>query len=332
MSQTEKLKGNFRRIRPAYEQVADQLRQMIIQMDVRPGERLPREGELTVLLGVSRSTVREALRVLQSEKLIITTRGVQGGSFIAHPEPAHISDFLQANLGLLSGADQLSIDDLLEARELLEVPAAALAATRRSEEQLEELRQFASGTGAIEAFSENRDFHLSLLEASGNMLLGVMTRPVFTVLQSRFLRAEAARDQWESVHKDHESIYEAIAAGDAELAGKRMFEHLQHLRPTYIAMDVIDRAAREDGTTYSPDGIARIARTVAARAVAPDAGKEPPARAKPSAAQQVATTGRKAPAKRTATKNPPGSKATAPKASAQQPTKAVATKAAARKS
>ena len=227
----------------------------LYQADIRPGDRLPNEGELTQNLGVSRSTVREALRVLQSERLIITTRGAQGGSFVARPEPEQISEYLQANLGLLSGADQLSIDDLLEARELLEVPAAALAATRRSDAQLEDLRHFAFHTGTIGAFKENRDFHVSLLEAAGNMLLGVMTRPVFTTLQNRFLRAETARDQWELVQDDHKSIFEAIAAGNAELAGTRMFEHLEHLRPAYNAMDIIERRARDQGTTYSPKGI-----------------------------------------------------------------------------
>src|ERR1700716_910080 len=75
------------RIRPAYRQVADELRRQIIAGLLPAGHRLPNEPELSRAFGVSRSTVREALRVLASQHLIETLRGGRGGSFVAAPDP-----------------------------------------------------------------------------------------------------------------------------------------------------------------------------------------------------------------------------------------------------
>ena len=70
---------------PAYQLLADSLRTQITSGRLRPGERLPTEPQLCVRSGVSRSTVREALRLLTSQHLIVTTRGVTGGSYVARP-------------------------------------------------------------------------------------------------------------------------------------------------------------------------------------------------------------------------------------------------------
>ena len=70
---------------PAYQTLADDLRAQIVAGRLRPGERLPTEPQLCARFGLSRSTVREALRLLASQHLIVTTRGVTGGSFVAQP-------------------------------------------------------------------------------------------------------------------------------------------------------------------------------------------------------------------------------------------------------
>lgn len=235
-----------RRIQPAYQQVATQLRNLVLQGDLGAGDRLPNEAELSTMFGVSRSTVREALRVLSSQNLVTTSRGVGGGSFIAHPQPGHISDFLETSIGLLSGSDTLSVASLLEARELLEVPAARLAAQRRTEEQVESLQgvvareQEELDRGAD--FEEHRRFHQMVLHASGNSLLEIMTRPVFSVLRTRFLREAAPHAFWENVVAEHQRIYDRISARDADGAAHEMREHLVRLAATY---QKIDRIARE---------------------------------------------------------------------------------------
>src|SRR5215212_4514192 len=120
--------------------LADALRARILTRELLPGQRLPIEPDLADEYDVSRSTVREALRVLASQGLVITTRGVSGGSFVAYPSPKQMSDYLHASLGLFAESEDLAVDALLEARDLLEVPAAGLAALRRTASDLDTLR------------------------------------------------------------------------------------------------------------------------------------------------------------------------------------------------
>ncbi|MGH3039100.1 MAG: FadR/GntR family transcriptional regulator, partial [Gaiellaceae bacterium] len=74
-----------RRVRKAYEQVNDQLRELIVSGELAPGERLPNEAVLAREFGVSRATVREALRILTAQNLIRTTKGAGGGSYVTLP-------------------------------------------------------------------------------------------------------------------------------------------------------------------------------------------------------------------------------------------------------
>lgn len=228
------------RIRASYEQVADQLRELIMRGEVAAGDRLPSEAEMSTMFGVGRSTIREALRALASQNLIYTLRGVHGGTFIAEPDAEHINQYLETKLGLLTGSRGLTVDELLESRELLEVPAARLAATRRTPEQVVALRKsLHPDSGARDrGFEVNRHFHEIVLEASGNRLLEVITRPVFGVLRSRFLREAAEHKFWEDVDGHHDLITQAIEDQDPVAAGDLMREHLQQICTTYRDIDL----------------------------------------------------------------------------------------------
>jgi DNA-binding FadR family transcriptional regulator len=231
------------RVKPAYRQVADQLRAQVLTGALAAGERLPNENELSVMFGVGRSTVREALRVLSSQHMVVTSRGVSGGSFVAHPDPDNISEFLVASLGLLSGSEVVSFNELLDARELFEVPAAKLAAEQRSEAQLARLRAMLdedhTADGHDQRLEGNLDFHMRLLEAGGNRLLAMMTAPIFTVLHARFADDGAPDGFHAQIADDHRRIFERVEAGDGEGASALMAEHLAHLRPIYAAIDRI---------------------------------------------------------------------------------------------
>ena len=85
--------------------------------------------------------MREALRLLGAENLIRTAKGAGGGSFVTVPSADHLSESLRSGLGRLAHAEHVTLEELLEARELLEVPAARLAARRRGEEDVERLRE-----------------------------------------------------------------------------------------------------------------------------------------------------------------------------------------------
>jgi DNA-binding FadR family transcriptional regulator len=232
--------------RPAYEELAGRLRARILSGELVPGDRLPIEPELCEQYGVSRTTVREALRQLSSQNLIVTTRGVTGGSYVSAPEPGQISDFLEASIGLLALHEGVSIDALVEVRDLLEVPAARLAAQRRTPAHVERLRAAAAEPppGGAKSFERNWRFHIELFQATGNPLLEVVAEPVFRVLQSRFVRDRAPEQFWTTVDEDHREILRAIEAGDGGVAEAATRRHLQHLRLAYLRIDRRDRAGR----------------------------------------------------------------------------------------
>lgn len=229
-----------RPVRRAYEQVAAQIRDLVLSGQLTSGDRLPTEGELCERFGVSRSTVREALRTLASDGIVVTQRGANGGTFIAAPGADRIMDYLTGTLSLMAGSEEVSVAELLEARELLEVPAARKAAVRRTDDLVARLEANVAAmrhSHRDQSFGVNRTFHEIVLEASDNRLLRVMTQPLFSTLQSRFLRDQTSEEFWTQVIDDHERITRAIDAGDADAAARAMVDHLAALRPTYERID-----------------------------------------------------------------------------------------------
>lgn len=220
---------------PAYQQVAERLRATILSGELSSGDRLPAEADLAEQFGVSRSTVREALRVLASRDLVHTRRGVTGGTFVSELDVAHVAGYLETTLALMSGREGLGMRDMLEAREILEVPCAELAAQRRTDVHVAALRS-ASSHGSPEEgrFREHRSFHQLIVDAAQNPMLSMMTEPLFRVLQTRLIRPDLQPDAVIRVDEDHEAICSAIEAGDADLAGQLMFGHLVRLRDVYL--------------------------------------------------------------------------------------------------
>jgi GntR family transcriptional regulator, transcriptional repressor for pyruvate dehydrogenase complex len=237
---------------PAYERLADTIRDQILSGQLRPGDQLPIEPELSARYNVSRSTVREALRVLASQKLVITTRGVTGGSFVNQPGPEHVQSMLKTALAVMASADGVgTVDNLIEVRHMLEVPAAGLAAERRTDEQLADLRSSLFDPRNVDVptvFKNTRSFHAVVLDAANNPMLAAVTAPIFLVLQERFAREQAGGRFWQQVDKDHRTILALIEARDAEGARQAQAEHLTRLRNTYVR---IDRQARASASSAS---------------------------------------------------------------------------------
>ncbi len=225
------------RRKKAYEEVAQMLIEQIAQGERANGERLPSEMVLANEFGVSRATVREALRALTARDLIRTAKGTGGGSYVQVPSVQHISDSLQTSINLLSSAEYVSVEELLEARELLEVPAARLAAARRSEVDVERLRHAilneGEGGDADVEFAYNTDFHGIILETCGNTLLEIAAQPIFMVLRTGFTRTSLTSRFFQTIRDQHHEIAGAIEAGDSDTAGELMHSHLEYLRPTY---------------------------------------------------------------------------------------------------
>ena len=226
------------RIRPAYAQVASQLRDIILGGDVAPGDRLPSEAEMASSFGVSRTTIREALRVLTSQGLLRTERGVSGGTFVSEVNAEHVSDQLEIGLNVLTGNERVSIGELLEIRETLEIPAVKMAAARRTDDDLVLLEQTMHhhhdvGQSVEGNFAAGRDFHLALVMAAHNRLMLVMIKPVFSVLEGLISQVRSADRVWRDVPDDHALITRAIRDRNEKRAATLMLEHLGHLRSAY---------------------------------------------------------------------------------------------------
>lgn len=238
----------LRRVRKSYEQVADQLRELIVSGRLAQGDRLPTEAALSREVGVSRGTVREALRLVAAQGLIRTTKGAGGGSYVTMPTVHHISESLSSNIALLADARDLTLEELIEVRILLEVPAARFAARRRTSEDIGLLR------GAIppdeppldtqSEFVHNRDFHATLIECCGNALLRIAAQPVFSALQTSLSRSGLGRSFHTAIHAHHARIVEAVQAADEDGAAREMHDHLEFLVPYY---ETAWRRARRPG-------------------------------------------------------------------------------------
>jgi GntR family transcriptional regulator, transcriptional repressor for pyruvate dehydrogenase complex len=217
---------------PAYQVLADELRADITSGRLQPGERLPPEPELCVKTGVSRSTVREALRLLASQHLIVTTRGVTGGSFVAHPDAEQLADGLAAGFTLLTNSADVGHLDLLELRRALEVPAAELAAARRTDEHLIEIRaaRFDPDRDTIETMLlAHAAFHMAVAKATRNPLFELMVRPLYHATYGEAVTGNLPERYWHEVDADHQRIVDCLAARDPQAAASAASLHLDHV-------------------------------------------------------------------------------------------------------
>jgi DNA-binding FadR family transcriptional regulator len=217
---------------PAYQTLADELRADITSGRLQPGERLPPEPELCVKTGVSRSTVREALRLLASQHLIITTRGVTGGSFVAHPDAEQLADGMAAGFTLLTNSDGVGLADLLELRRALEVPAAGLAALRRRDEQLIEIRGalFNPAVDDLDTMlAAHAAFHTAVARATGNPLFELMVRPLYHVAYGEDVTEGLPDGYWVRIDADHRMLLDCLTARDPESAALSATRHLDYV-------------------------------------------------------------------------------------------------------
>jgi DNA-binding FadR family transcriptional regulator len=217
---------------PAYQVLADELRADITSGRLQPGERLPPEPELCVKTGVSRSTVREALRLLASQHLIVTTRGVTGGSFVAHPDAEQLADGLSASFTLLTNSAAVGLADLLELRRVLEVPAAGLAAMRRSDEHLVELHSalFDPEVDDLDTMlAAHTAFHTAVAKATGNPLFELVVRPLYHASYGEQVTDGLPEGYWVQIDADHRELLDFLALRDAEAASRTAARHLDYI-------------------------------------------------------------------------------------------------------
>ncbi|WP_052866583.1 FadR/GntR family transcriptional regulator [Streptomyces niger] len=213
----------------AYQRVAEQIEERILRGELPPGSRLPAERELVNQFGVGRSTVREALRVLQSAGLIRSRPGDPLGAEVLGVS----GDNLSQALGRLTRSHISSLGELIQFRMVLEAESNRLAARLRTEDDLnrmagliDRMRSLSVGPGAgLRAFSETDAlFHQAVAEASRNVLLGLCARAVHDavveIIERKIADAADAAAWRERSIDHHEQVLAAIRAGDAPHAAR----------------------------------------------------------------------------------------------------------------
>jgi GntR family transcriptional regulator, transcriptional repressor for pyruvate dehydrogenase complex len=215
--------------------LAADLRTRIVDGVIQPGDKLPSENTLIGEFGVSRTVVRAALTRLQAEGLVETERG--RGSFALTPPP-HGDPPAPGGRPVTSMEDRLH---LLEFRIGVESEAAALAARNRTDRQLKAvlnaLAEFtANGDHPANAMKSDYEFHKAIAAASGNPFysdcLASLGQTMIAMPRTRLMTGveHYARDHFEQVVHEHESIYAAIAEGDEPSSSAAMRSHLANSR------------------------------------------------------------------------------------------------------
>jgi GntR family transcriptional regulator, transcriptional repressor for pyruvate dehydrogenase complex len=223
------------------ELVAERIRLFMLTDGLRPGDRLGREEDLARDFGVSRPTLREALRLLSSEHLIRASKGPGGGIFVAATPEEGIGLSVSATVASMLDAQSIEIDELLETRILLEIPLAGLAAQRADEDDVAALKAL---VGDVEAAADDLEqigeidarLHRLIARIADNRLAAAFTGWIVDVLQPRLRAVIEPAVVEDVIVEQHRDLLRAIARGDPVAAERAMREHLVYLRDLVTAI------------------------------------------------------------------------------------------------
>ncbi len=245
-----------RTLRPASDVLATLLRNMIVSGEIPVGSSLPSERDLMVMHKVSRTTVREALRILGTQGLVEVRRGRTGGSYARAPSQS----VLVNSVDLFIQGQDIRFIDLILAREAIEPAAAAQAAISRTEEELAELEERCIECertfGDIARFVEaNYEWHLAVARASHNKLFVVFINAISSALRAATELEEFDERTRKAVVGVHWQIYHAILLRDPEQARRRMTRHVSAYGERLSSINL------EELRSPAPDGAPRATGT-----------------------------------------------------------------------
>lgn len=209
--------------------LVNELREKILNGELPEGTPLPPERELVAQTRMSRTTVREALRILEVQGLLRISAGRAGGAFVRRPESGSVVDSVSA---LIRG-QRIQLSTLVEAREAIEPACAQLAAQHRTDEDIAALeRANASLANSDASFTEflqaNADWHVAVAAATHNQLLAALMAALSPAIYASTKRESyGAPDARELTARAHKSITDAIRQKDPEGALRRMTRHLR---------------------------------------------------------------------------------------------------------
>jgi GntR family transcriptional regulator, transcriptional repressor for pyruvate dehydrogenase complex len=218
----------------SHELVVDVVESQIMSGALKVGDPLPPERELAARLQVSRSGVREAIRVLEAQGVVTSSVGAgrEAGTFIASMPSAALTRFLRLHVAL----SNFPMADIVDARVMLERNSAILAAAHAGAEQLAAIRgplsEMDTPGASCEPFNDaDTAFHVAIAEAGGNRLVADMTVAIRASLRGPILAAMREVADWpalaHSLQCQHRAIFEAIVAHDGQLAADLTEEHIR---------------------------------------------------------------------------------------------------------
>ncbi|MFE0653705.1 FadR/GntR family transcriptional regulator [Streptomyces sp. NPDC059534] len=205
----------------------EKIKEMIVSGALQPGARLPNEADLADQLGLSRSSLREAVRALTAMRILVPRQG--DGTYVSGLEPHLLLESLAFAADVSHGH---TAGQLLQVRRLLEPQVTALAAGRLTDEQLKELRGILDRSAEegidIEAFvALDIEFHRAIADSVGNPVLSTLLGILSTHTQRlRIVRGTHHAPAREQAHRDHEAIWRALSVGDAQLAAAASMVHV----------------------------------------------------------------------------------------------------------
>ncbi len=224
------------RVPKTAELVARQIRNAIIRGELTDGDTLPAESHLIAEFEVSRPTIREAVRILESEGLVTVARGARGGARISSPN----YEMIERAAGITLQAQRVTIGDLYEMRTLIEPPAARLVAERNSEAAVPVLRRFIEDemSKIKDPFAVTKliaEFHRLLIEMSGNQTLNAFSQALRGLVEGHLELAQRRRPELDpemSIKqlrfglKSHTRLVDLIEAMDGAAAEAHWKDHM----------------------------------------------------------------------------------------------------------
>lgn len=245
--------------RRTWEEVVHQIESQILQGHLRPGDRLPGERQLAEQLGVSRASVREALRVLEALEFIRVRTGTGEGSGSIMVQEPTAGGAMTSLLRLHVGLSHFTMSDVIETRAVMEAWAARMAARRAGRGDIEKLggilKRMESRSLSRWDFNElDTQFHVGLAETSGNRLVTYFMHAIRDAVRFEMVAAFDRFADWQSVaeglRQEHAAVLHAISVRDEEAAARTLENHIR----AFYFQNVAQKAGQGGSPPMPADG------------------------------------------------------------------------------
>lgn len=221
--------------------IEGQLKEAIITHHYRAGDKLPSERELADMFSASRSSIREAIRSLERSGFVVVKKGVQGGAFVikkGNSKP--MVDYLRDVMRLR----QVSLEEILQARLIIEPEVAAAAAQKATPKDIELLEEITrdqlggfDSENPVMQFDRNPRFHRIIAEITGNQVFIIIMQILSEIHAFRMNQFKLDEKTMRRITHQHDGIIEALKKKDKELAFSEMKKHVLAVHNMHKELD-----------------------------------------------------------------------------------------------